>query len=360
MGVVYKAEDTRLHRPVALKFLSAEFATDPDALTRFRREARAASALNHPNICTVYDIGEEDGRAFIAMEFLDGTTLKERIAGRGLDTETLLGVSMEVLDGLDTAHAAGIFHRDIKPANLFFTSRGRAKILDFGIAKVHAASALTVHTGSTVVAGHDHTEAGSALGTLAYMSPEQARGQEVDARTDLFSFGSVLYEMATGARPFPGETAGLVLDGILNRDPVSASRVNPDVSPDLERIIQKCLAKNRDLRYQHASDIRTDLQHLQRDTESAAVTKPARSGAMRWTVIVPAGGAVLVAIVAGLVFSTRRPHSRTKTPSSLAMSAIPPATRCSMVCCDKGCRCSSGSRRSSASSPTSASGSNCG
>jgi eukaryotic-like serine/threonine-protein kinase len=314
MGVVYKAEDTRLHRLVALKFLSAELAPDPDALARFRREARAASALNHPNICTVYDIGEHDGRAFIAMEFLDGTTLKERIAGRALDAETLLTVSMEVLDALDTAHTAGIIHRDIKPANLLVTTRGRAKILDFGLAKVRPVGAAA-DTESTVAAGDALTAAGSAIGTLAYMSPEQVRGQEVDARTDLFSFGVVLYEMATGAQPFSGKTAGLICDGILNRDPVPASRLNSDVSPDLERIIEKCLAKNRDLRYQHASDIRTDLQHL---NESGAVAKPARSGALRWTVIAAAVIAVLVSIVVGSMYVRRTPALTDKDTIVLA------------------------------------------
>ena len=301
MGVVYQAEDTRLHRLVALKFLSAELAPDPEALTRFRREARAASALNHPNICTIYDIGEQDGRAFIAMEFLDGTTLKEHIASGALDTKALLTVSMELLDALDTAHTAGIIHRDIKPANLFVTTRGRAKVLDFGLATVDAIGPAN-DSAWTIARGDGLTAAGSAIGTLSYMSPEQVRGQELDARTDLFSFGVVLYEMATGTQPFPGATAGVVFDGILNGTPVPASRLNPGVSPDLERIIQKCLAKERDLRYRQASDIRTDLQRLKRDPEVGVVSRLARSAAIRGRVIVPAVAAVLVAIVAGFTY----------------------------------------------------------
>src|SRR5262249_7272556 len=303
MGVVYESEDIKLGRNVALKFLPDELAQDPQALERFRREARAASALNHPNICTIHEVDEADGRVFIVMELLEGQTLQHLIGRKPLEIDTVLDLGIQIADALDAAHSKGIIHRDIKPANIFVTGRGIAKVMEFGLAKVCVRSGGDVFGLATTVDSEKHlTSPGSVVGTIVYMSPEQVRGKPLDARSDLFSFGAVLYQMSTGALPFEGETSGIIFDAILNCAPTPPLAVNPNLPAKLGEAVIKCLDKDRSLRYQHASEIRADLLRLKRDTESFPLASSSRRTAIRvskrWKIAIPIGFA-LAALAAG-------------------------------------------------------------
>ena len=359
MGVVYKAQDTRLGRFVALKFLPDDFADDPQLRERFQREARAASALNHPNICTIYDIGEADGRVFMAMEFLDGVTLKDTIAATPMEFDRLIAIGSQVLDGLEAAHAQGIIHRDIKPANFFITVGGRAKILDFGLAKIATANQVRTGDEETVADGAGQTTAGVTLGTMPYMSPEQALGKPLDTRTDLFSLGVTLYEMATGQMPFCGDTTGVLFLSIIQEAPAPVTQLNPRAPGELQRIINKCLEKDRNLRYQHASDISADLKRLQRESAASGLKSAAAALQMART---SGGSAAAATSEPGIAFNERSQagHGRSGNPArsrrqnqSSSAQAFAPANG-SLLWRDRLGRCAD--RRSLPLSPSSQSG----